>query len=92
MPPHPSHPLPLDFQGLYPRFVKKHIEEVTQDIEILEMVQATLYVMVDACAIEVGVLSRVIRHTLVDALEDLRWYSFEIWLETLREALLANHP
>ena len=57
------------------------------------MVRATFYAVTIVSVVEERVLSGVIRHTLKDAVQDIKWRSFEIWLETHREALLhANHP
>ena len=90
----PSSPNTLlwDFQLSCPNFNERDVEEEAREVDISYLVQATFYAMTVAYARALDILTEALSDELEEVLEHLRWYSFELWLEANRDALLrANH-
>ncbi|KAJ8435161.1 hypothetical protein Cgig2_007782 [Carnegiea gigantea] len=86
-----SHPPPLlleDFQDLYPSFTLPDAEEAACDFNILEIVQATFYMMEVNDVVELSTVSKDVAGDLRSTLKGLQWTSFESWLSVNKCALL----
>ncbi|KAJ8427064.1 hypothetical protein Cgig2_006741 [Carnegiea gigantea] len=55
-----------------------------------EIIQVTFYAMTAAYVEKLGVLPRIVANVIERALEDLKWYSFEVWLTIHRKELLVT--
>ena len=88
----PPHPLPDDYQYLWPHFSLPEAERTVVDFELPEMVQVTFYTMLLNDAAELGIVSSFLASDLRLTLEGLKWTPFEAWLSRtyrgLREAQL----
>jgi len=80
VPPLPPRPLPTNFQTINPSFIKD-AEGITQEVEVLEITQAILYALVMKDALALGILPRMVAEVLESTLKDLKWYSFEAYLD-----------
>ena len=76
----PSRPLLKDYWDLCPSFTVPDAKEAAHAFNILEIVQATFYVMLLNDAVELSLVSRDMARGLKSILEGLRWTTFELWL------------
>ena len=74
------HPLPDDYQDLFPHLTLSDVERATLDFELPEMIQVTFYAMLLNNAVEPGIVSIFLVVNLKLTLKGLRWTSFEAWL------------
>ena len=57
VPSRPPNPLLVDFQPIFPNFIKEDAEEIAREFDIPKIMQATFYATTINDAIELGVLS-----------------------------------
>jgi len=80
IPPPPPNPLTTYFQQLCPNFIKEDADEEAEERTIQAIVQVTFYAMTAAHTKELGVLTGIVVNIIEEALQDLKWCSFEGWL------------
>ncbi|KAJ8423593.1 hypothetical protein Cgig2_003877 [Carnegiea gigantea] len=88
----PPRPLPENYHDLCPNFDFAVAEEATRNFRFPYVVQAVFYAMVVNMAFKMGVLSRDLAEHLKSALEGLRWYMCEAWLQLDKHAFLWVNP
>ena len=86
---HPPRPLPEDFSGLCPGFSLSEAEIAAVELGLPEMVQATFYAMLLNDAVELGAAHEFTGDEMKFVLMDLRWSSFEKWMDCMDDTLRA---
>ena len=88
IPPPPPNPLAAYFQLLCPNFVQEDTKEFAQEVDILDLVQVTFYIMTAGFVEELGVFPKVANNVVEEVLENFQWFLFEVWLGIYKEELL----
>jgi len=84
-------PLPLDYDGLCPRFDLGVVARYAHESNIPEMMQAIFYAMVVHDAAELGISHRLTMNCVMWAMRKLDWGPVESWLGDTDRRLKKAH-
>ena len=77
----------VELSRCVPRLPQRRCQGGAREVGVLKLVQVTFHAMTVTQAVEGRVLLEVLSDKLEEALENLIWYSFELWLDSRKEAL-----